>query len=204
MNATTKMLIKGAGIAVASLALCFAAAPGADAKRKNASAYELGGTVAHLPLKGSAVSNMSLQGANGHQYLYLNRASKEGVTIVDVTNPGKPVIVSNLSWPSGDQAGHLKMVGVTMAIVESQGSDVPGPSAAAPATETVNVIDLSDPANPHTIRTFSGVTSVVTDGPQTLAYFTNDQGLWIVRMSHDLPRAACSSEDAMTPMPSCQ
>jgi hypothetical protein len=203
MYATTRMLIKGAGVAVASFALSCAAAPGAHAKRKNASADELGGTVAHLPLNGPAVSEMSLQVANGHQYLCLNRASKEGVTIVDVTNPEKPVIVSHLSWPSRDQAGHFKMVGPRMAIVESQGSDIPGPSAAAPATETVNVIDLSDPANPHPIRTFSGVTSVVTDGPQTLAYFTNDQGLWIVRMNRDLPRAACSSEDAIAGMPSC-
>jgi len=198
------MLIKGAGIAVATFALCFAATTGLSAKHKTASADELGGVVAHLPLEGSAVSDMSLQGANGRQYLYLNRTAMEGVTIVEVTNPEKPVIVSHVSWPSRDHAGQFKTVGTRMAIVESQTSEVPGPSAAAPAPETVNVIDLSDPANPRTIRTFSAVTSVVMNGAQNLAYFTNDQGLWIVRMKRDLPLASCSSEDSIAAMPSCQ
>ena len=202
MNAGTAMLIKRAGLAVATFAL--AATPDAHAKHKKASADELGGVVAHLPLEGPAVSDMSLQGANGRQYLYLNRGPKERVTIVDVTNPEKPVILDHLSWPSRDQAGQFKMVDTTVAIVESQASDAPGPSTADPATETVNVIDLSDPANPHTIRTFSGVMSVVMDGPQNLAYFTNDQGLWIVRMNRDLLPRSCSSEDAIAAMPSCR
>jgi hypothetical protein len=204
MNASTTMLIKGAGVAVATLALCFADAPSAYAAHNSASADELRAVVAHLRLEGPVVSDMWLQGANGRQYLYLNRAPKEGVTIVDVTNPDKPVIVGHLSWPGRDQAGQFKMVGTRMAIVESQGGDVSGPSSAATATETVNVIDLSDPANPHTIRTFSGVTSVVTDGPQNLLYLTNDQGLWIVRINRHLLPTACSSEDAITAMPSCQ
>lgn len=190
--------------ALMSLALCVAIAPSAFAKHKDTKNATSATVVAHLAIAGPAATDLSLRGQNGHQYLYVAQASKAAVTIIDVTNPAKPVIVNHIAWPDGNRSGRFELVGTRMALTESRASDTGSQADAAPSTETVNVLDLSDPAKPHTIETFSGVTSVLTEGPRNLVYFTNDQGLWILTLHRDLPLPACTSDDATAAMPSCQ
>lgn len=48
-------------------------------------------------------------------------------------------------------------------------------------TETVRILDLSDPRNPKTLETFTKVTSLLPDGGHGLIYLTNNEGLWILR-----------------------
>jgi len=189
--------------AVVIFALCASITPSAFANTKDNSNAKSATVVAHLPLAGSAATDLSLRGQNGHQYLYVAQNSKNAVTVIDVTKPAKPEIVSHVAWPNGKRTGRFELVGTRMAVTESLSSDSSSP-AAAPQTETVNVLDLSDPANPRTIESFPGVTSVLTEGPRNLVYFTNDQGLWILSMHRDLPLRACTSDDATAIMPACQ
>ncbi len=76
------------------LALLAAMAPGADAKHRAATPPEQPATVvAHVPLEGSPTNQINLQENGGKQYLYIGAHSNQGVTVVDVTNPGQPNVI---------------------------------------------------------------------------------------------------------------
>src|SRR5690348_16114460 len=65
--------------------------------------------------------------------------------------------------------------------IEGGGSDATGDSP----TQFLRLLDLSDPANPRTLQTFEGVSSLLLDDGRNLIYITNGEGLWI--LSHNLP-----------------
>jgi hypothetical protein len=78
-------------------------------------------------------------------------------------------------------------------------------------TETVRVLDLSDPRNPKTLETFNKVTSVLADGGHGLIFVTNNDGLWILRYSRPAllepakKKPPCDSESEIQAMPpDCQ
>src|SRR6202021_3312423 len=86
-------------------------APGADAKHRAATPTEQPATVvAHVPLAGSPTNQMDLQENDGKQYLYIGANSNQGVTIVDVTNPGQPNVIRRLAWPNQASIGKLQLV----------------------------------------------------------------------------------------------
>jgi hypothetical protein len=73
-------------------------------------------------------------------------------------------------------------------------------------TETVKILDLSDPAHPKVLQTFTGVTSTLQDPGRGLIYLANNDGLWI--LNHAKPgltpskkKRPCGSEDALSAMP---
>jgi hypothetical protein len=81
----------------------------------------------------------------------------------------------------------------------------------APSTsrslQTVNVLDLTDPAHPQVLQTFFGVTSTLPDTARNLIFIANADGLWIVRhregQSAYAMRHQCTSEAALDPEPDC-
>ena len=77
-------------------------------------------------------------------------------------------------------------------------------SAAKLPTETIHLIDLSDPKRPKTIRTFKGVTSVATDDGRKLVFLVNDEGLWVVSHHRTRPLPLCTSEAEISSMPECR
>jgi hypothetical protein len=193
---------------LALVAFVAAMAPGAHAKNRPATPAEQPATVvAHVPLAGSATNQMDLQENGGKQFLYIGANSNQGVTVVDVTNPGQPNIVKRLAWPNQASTGRLQLVSGGLALAE--GAD--GGSMAAdpvPSTRTVKVLDLSDPANPRVVLSFSGVTSTLNDEAHNLVYITNSEGLWILRNNQALAAFAkphaCTSDDAYNDVASCQ
>jgi hypothetical protein len=58
-------------------------------------------------------------------------------------------------------------------------------------------MDMSDPKNPRTVKTFSGVMSIYSEDGRQLIYLTNDEGLWIVQHTtrHRLPFCTSESEE---------
>jgi hypothetical protein len=74
--------------------------------------------------------------------------------------------------------------------IEGGGSGGTGDSP----TQFLRLLDLSDPANPRTLQTFEGVSSLLLDDGRDLIYITNDEGLWI--LSHNVPprHPICDSE----------
>jgi hypothetical protein len=167
--------------------------------------------IAHVPLQEAPGSEMLLQTKGNKHYLYLQKASKQGFIVIDVTKPGLPSLV-NRSAPSNDStAGKLKMVGpdVGLSEVPDNKSKEVIRSADNP-TETVKILDLSDPAYPKVLETFTSVTSTLQDPSRGLIYLANNAGLWILH--HPTPGFApaktkrpCDSEDAIAAMPpDCQ
>ena len=140
--------------------------------------------IAHLPLPQAAGSQMLLQKDNGKQYLYVQQAAKQGFMVVDVTKPEKPSLLKRTAESNQATSGNLEMVTPDVAIAEAPEKTPATLTSSNHPTETVRVLDLSDPRNPKTLETFTKVTSLLPDGGHNLMYLTNNEGLWILRYNH--------------------
>jgi hypothetical protein len=149
--------------------------------------------LAHLPLPGSAVRQIFMQEEKGRQYLLLQQ--NVHFTVVDVTDPKHPQIADRVS-----SEGQLTDVGAGLAIAVQ--SDQPGQGSVP--TQTVRLVDLSDPKNPHTVKTFNGVTSVYSDNGRQLIYLTNNEGLWIVKHYETFRLPLCTSESEENSVAQCR
>jgi hypothetical protein len=208
---------------LALLALSTLIAANSLAKTKSELPTQKASVIAHLPLPGNPVSQVLLRQQGSKQYLYIQQTGKEGFTIVDVTQPEHPSVVKNvtLADKSGDEK--LEMVGNGLALAETPDSSSAGgavhelspakppagSAAAAPRTESIRVLDLSDPKNPRTLQTFEGVTNVLAEDARNLIYITNNEGLWILqhnpnRESRKQSLPPCDSESVFSPIADCQ
>ncbi len=137
--------------------------------------------IAHLPLPQATGSQMLLQKEKGKHYLYVQQASKQGFMVVDVTKPEQPTLLKRTAESNQATAGSLQMVTSDVAIAEAPEKKPTTLTSSNHASETVRILDLSDPRNPKTLQEFTGVTSLLPDGSHGLIYLTNNQGLWILR-----------------------
>jgi hypothetical protein len=165
--------------AVAFLAMGIVAAPSmfAKTKEKKTAGPSLG-VIAHIQLDGRAATRMVLVQKDGNEYLYVGFGSSSGVCIFDVTSPASPRKVKKFAGVSGETVD-LQQVGDTMAVITRTGDGLADSSDAAP--HAVTIFNMSNPANPQPIQTFSGVTSVVGDNERGQIYLSNGEGLWIVQ-----------------------
>jgi hypothetical protein len=198
-------------------------APNILAKTKTEAPTQKASVIAHLSLPGAPVSQLLLRPEGSKEYLYIQQAGKEGFTIVDVTQPDRPTVVKDVTLANKNGNEKLEMVGNGLALAETPDSASAGSTvhelslakpaatsaAAAPRTESIRVLDLSDPKNPRTLQTFDGVTNVMAEDTRNLIYITNGQGLWILRHNpnqeskkHGLP--LCDSESVFSPVVDCQ
>jgi hypothetical protein len=163
--------------------------------------------IAHLPLPQTTGSQMLLQKENGKEYLYVQQASKQGFMIVDVTKPDKPNLLRRSAQSDQATSGNLEMVSPDIAIAQAPEKTSSTLTSNPRPTETVRVLDLSDPRNPKTLETFNKVTSLLPDGSHGLIYLTNDEGLWILRYNHPSllapakKKPPCDSESEIAAMP---
>lgn len=165
----------------AALAL-IVAAPFAHAKDQPPKPTDVPATViAHLPLPQATGSQMLLQKESGKNYLYVQQASKQGFMIVDVTKPEKPNLLKRTAESNLVTAGNLEMVSPDVAIAAAPEKKPTTLTSSNHPTQTVRILDLSDPHNPKTLQEFTGVTGLLPDGGHGLIYLTNNQGLWILR-----------------------
>ena len=163
--------------------------------------------VGHVALKEAPGSEMLLQNKGDKHYLYVQKASKQGFIVVDVTKPSIPALVDTAASSADATAGKLEMAGPDVAIAEIPDRNAKGViHSAENPTETVKILDLSDPAHPKVIQTFKGVTSTLQDPGRGIIYLANGDGLWILRHPRIGLRPAkkkqeCGSEDALAAMP---
>jgi hypothetical protein len=206
MKVVSKSMVQKHAIAGAALLAFFVAmSPGASAKHRAVKAApQQASVVAHLPLPGASVSQLALQQHGSKQYLYVEQGSRDGFAIVDVTKPDQPNVIRSEVWPNEASTGRLQMVGGRLALAEAPDTAT---AETISRTETLKVLDLSDPANPRTILTFSGVTSTLADDARNLVYITNSDGLWILKHAPEQAMPwdahACRSEDASSDTASC-
>jgi hypothetical protein len=167
--------------------------------------------IAHLPLPQATGSQMLLQKENGKQYLYIQQAAKQGFMVVDVSKPDLPTLLKRTAESNQATAGNLQVVSPDIAIAEAPEKTPATLTSNSHPTETVRVLDLSDPANPKTLETFNKVTSLLPDGGHGLIYLTNNDGLYVLRYNHPSrfepakKKPLCGSESAIQAMPpDCQ
>ena len=159
--------------------------------------------IAHVPLSGPSATQMLLQKQGARLFLYADQGDKQGVAVVDVTNPGHPSVVDRATWPGRTADGQVQTIGSGLAISEQ----AEGALSRRPVSQTLNILDITDPQHPQVLQTFSGVTSVLPDAGRNLIFIANGEGLWIVR--HRVGQGAyalrhlCTSEAALTPEPDC-
>jgi len=150
---------------------------------------------------------MLLQKENGKQYLYVQQASKLGFMVVDVSKPDKPSLLKRTVQSNQATSGNLEMVSPDVAIAETPEKTPNTVSSSNHPTETVRVLDLSEPRNPKTLQEFNGVTGLLPDGNHGLIYLTNNEGLWILRYNRPgmlqpaRKKPACDSYSAIMSMP---
>ena len=140
--------------------------------------------IAHLALPQATGNQMLLQRENAKLYLYVQQAGKQGFMVVDVSRPEKPSLLKRTAESNQSTSGNLQMVSPDVAIAEAPERTPTTLTSSNRPTETVRVLDLSDPRNPKTLETFNKVTSMLPDGGHSLIYLTNNEGLWILRYSH--------------------
>ena len=104
--------------------------------------------IAHLPLPQATGNQMLLQHDNGKHYLYVQQAGKQGFMVVDVTRPEKPSLLKRTAESNQSTSGNLSMVSPDVAIAEAPEKTPTTLTSSNHPTETVRVLDLSDPHNP--------------------------------------------------------
>lgn len=163
--------------------------------------------IAHLALSGTSARRMFLQRASQRQYLYVQQSFQEGFTVVDVTQPSKPKIVSHTPQEN------LTLVASGLAIAEGRGDSAAGGAeqtgtaegsrGGGSVSESLQMLDLSDPEHPRAAQTFDGVTSILADEADGLTYVANGEGIWIVSHQQVLTTHRCSSSDAISGDANC-
>jgi hypothetical protein len=198
---------------ISLLVLWLAAPANAAAQANSSEAEEHVKVVAHIELPRMHVNSMFVQHRDNKYYLYLHRPTRQAFAVVDVTKPEKPVIVERAAM---SEPPHTR-VDVNPAEPSLAISVTPEDNPARPAsadtggaptvvlpTETVTLLNLSDPKHPKILKSFTGVTSFLTDDSRRLIYIVNQEGLWIVRHRQTQPMPFCTSADALTQEPNCQ
>jgi hypothetical protein len=163
--------------------------------------------IAHLPLPQATGSQMLLQNESSKQYLYVQQAAKPGFMIVDVSKPEQPSLLKRTAESNQATTGNLEIVSPDVAIAEAPEKTPTTLYSSDRPTETVRVLDLSDPRNPKTLETFNKVTSLLPDRRHGLIYLTNNEGLWILRYNRPAPleptkkKPPCDSNAEIMAMP---
>jgi hypothetical protein len=199
---------RGAALPIFILFFSLAATLSSATEKPEAKPTDLPATViAHLPLPQATGNQMLLQKENSKQYLYVQQAGKQGFMIVDVTAPERPNLLKRTAESNQSTSGNLQIVSPEVAIAEAPEKTPTTVTSNAHATETVRVLDLSDPRNPKTLETFNKVTSILPDGGHGLIFVTNNEGLWVLRYTRPAPlepakkKQPCDSESEIAAMP---
>jgi hypothetical protein len=192
--------------------LLLAALPAGAADQATPKPTDVPATViAHLSLPQATGTEMMLQKEHGKDYLYVQQATKQGYMVVDVSRPDNPKLLRREAGSNQATTGNLQMVTPNVAISEAPEKTADTLTSSKRATETVRVLDLSDPRDPKTLETFEKVTSTLADGRHGLLYLTNNDGLYILRYNHpwkiepEKNKPPCTSESEIQAMPpDCQ
>jgi len=143
--------------------------------------------LAHIPLAVAPGSQMVLEKQGDKHYLYIQNASKDGYTVVEVTQPEFPGLVKRSDPAVDPTAAKADVAGATVTV-----ADAPDPAvktsihSIANVPETINVQDVSDPQKTVTLQTIKNVTSFLPDGGRGVFYVTNDEGLWVLKLNRQV------------------
>ena len=139
----------------------------------------------HIAVPGGPITQFAATTHYDRSYVYAERGQGQPVTLLDVTNPAQPKILSQVT-ASGAVTGNLVAVAGTAALSTNAGVSV------IPAAQTLRLMDFSDPTNPKVTQQFDGVTAVdrLSNG---LIMLANADGVWILsqHLAPDPAEEAC-------------
>lgn len=92
--------------------------------------------IAHIPLSGGPVVQLTPSVHWRRNYLYLGHGSESPVTILDVTDPTAPKAVGTLDLPMQEANGNVSTVVGNAVLVAS--------STSPPAPETVTILNFAE------------------------------------------------------------
>jgi hypothetical protein len=168
---------------ISFLALLGAIALPVAAQTKNKKAKTASGdpqdsieVVGHIPAANGPVSRFLSTQHYSSYYLYAEHAAGQGVTMIDVTKADRPSVLTDIPGSSDS----ITLVAGTAALMTSAPAAPPAPSTPAP-TQTIRIMDLSDPQHPKVTREFAGVTATSRDDRRGLIFVANSEGIWILR-----------------------
>ena len=119
--------------------------------------------VGHIPLTDGPVRRFLATQHYSSYYLYAEHDAGRTVTLIDVTKTSQPAVLADVSSPPDGGSDSLTLVAGTAALVTSEPAASPAPAA----TQTIRIMDFSDPQNPKAARVFAGVTAMSRDdGPR--------------------------------------
>jgi hypothetical protein len=167
-------------ILVAGLVICGSACEAKDKKVKAppSSPKDEIEVVGHVPLVGGPVTRFSSTQHYSSYYLYAEHGGSSNVTLIDVTKVGQPAVLADVSYSPDGTSQSLLAVAGTAALVNA----APGtPAAPATASQTLRIMDFSDPLHPTVAREFIGVTAIGRNDSRGLIFVANGEGIWILR-----------------------
>jgi hypothetical protein len=139
--------------------------------------------VAHLPLTGGAVTRFLTTEHYRRDYLYAEHESGKVLTLIDVTKLNNPVVLADMTYPSG-RADNLVAVTGNAALVASSTNTV------APTTpQTFRIMSFTDPLHPTVKQEFTGVTAMARDDKRGLIFLANAEGVWILQEKYAMDPA---------------
>jgi hypothetical protein len=135
--------------------------------------------VGHVAVPGDPVTSFVVTQHYSSNYLYAEHQGGKDLTLIDISNTAHPVVLSDVSYPSGGGSANLFAVAGTAALITGS----PSSSPAASAPQTIRIMDLSDPQHPSVAREFDGVTAISRDTQRGLIFLANGDGVWILHQS---------------------
>ncbi len=131
--------------------------------------------IAHIPITGGPVAQMSTGVDWRRHYLYVEHGPQGEIMIVDVSDPKQPKTAGVYIPASQNGSAHLYTIVGTSALLTN--SIHPSSHAAS----TITLMSFANPAQPKIVRQFTGVTSILKDPGRALIYIANVDGVWILR-----------------------
>jgi hypothetical protein len=132
--------------------------------------------VGHIPAAGGPITRFMITQHYSSSYLYAEHEAGKGVTMIDVSKANRPSLLADVpvTLPAGSDS--LSVVAGTAALVTTEPV-----VQATPATQTIRIVDFSDPQHPKVTREFAGVTATARDDRRGLIFVANGDGVWILQ-----------------------
>jgi len=127
---------------------------------------------AHLAIPGAAIVRFTATRHHDRSYIYAERGPGQPVSLLDVTDPAKPIVISELN--SSDGVGALIAAAGTAAVSTS----APAVPAKGPV-QTIRLMDFSDLAHPKVTQQFENVTAVEKISGAVIL-LANPEGIWVL------------------------
>jgi hypothetical protein len=174
------------GLLCLALLAAVATVPGATAGTAAKSIEIPSRVIAHIPLAAPAGNQMVLEKQGDKRYLYIQQASKEGYTVMDVTQPEFPSIVNRQASSNDSTGSKTETDGGTAAVAEAPDPAKTSIKSVANVPESVKVMDVGDPEHPTTLQTLKNVIGFLADGGRGIFYVTNDEGVWVLKLNREV------------------